>query len=75
MKTIQEASRILFGFNVLKEKRHTIPLYNINRLGPEFSGELLDIYSDIDLAKVAKNDDTKADTDLWDEEASACSAT
>ena len=72
LKTIQDATRILFGFKVPKEEKHTIPVYDINRLGPEFSGGLLDIYSEIDQARVAKSDDTKANTDLWDEQASSC---
>ena len=73
LKSIQEASRILFGFKTPKEERHTIPLYDVNRLGPELSAGLVDIYTEIDQAKVAKNDDSKAETDLWDTQASICS--
>ena len=69
--TIQEASRILFGFEVPKEERHVIPIYDVARLGPEVAG-LENIYSEIDQAKVAKSDDTKADTSLWDDNVLSC---
>ena len=72
LKTIQEASRILFGFSISREERHIIPIYDINRLATEAVG-MQDIYFEIDQAKVAKADDSKIDTTLWDEQASHCS--
>ena len=72
LKTIQEVTRIFFDFNIPKAEQHTIPIYDIKRLGPTFTSGLLDIYSEIDQAKVAKSDDTKVNTDLWDEQASTC---
>ena len=68
---IQEASRILFRFEIPKEERHVIPIYDVARLGPEVTG-LQDIYSEFDQAKVAKSDDTKADTTLWDDQVFSC---
>ena len=65
LKTIQEVIRILFGFHIHKEEQHIIPIYDTTRLGPLVPG-LQDIYSEIDQARVAKSDDSMADTSLWD---------
>ena len=68
LKTIQEATRILFGFSIPKEEKHVIPIYDVNRLAPEVLG-LQDIYSEIDQAKAARADDSTIDTSLWDDQA------
>ena len=68
LKTIQEATRMLFGFRIHEEERHIIPIYDTTRLAPLIPG-LQDIYTEIDQAKVAKNDDSEADTSLWDHQA------
>ena len=61
-KGSKKAPRILFNSSVRKDEKHTIPVCDVvNRLEPEYSGGLLDNYSEIDQAKGAKNDDTKAD--------------
>ena len=65
LKTIQEATRILFGFHIYKEEQHTIPIYDSTRLGPLIPG-LQGIYSERDQARVAKSDNSAADTSLWD---------
>ena len=74
LKTIQETSRILFGFSIPKEERHVIPLYDVYRLAPEILG-LHDIYSEIDQAMVARADDSAIDTSLWDDQAAHYSGT
>ena len=63
LKTIQEVSRILFGFANPREERHTILIYDSARLAPEIFG-LQDIYSEIYQAKVAKHDDSEINTML-----------
>ena len=65
LKIIQETTRILFGFQIHKEEQHTIPIYDATRLGPLIPG-LQDIYSEIDQSRVAKSDNSVADTSLWD---------
>ena len=50
LKTIQEATRILFGFQIHKEERY---VYDSARLGPLIPG-LLDVYAEIDQANVEK---------------------
>ena len=61
LKAIQEVSRILFGFAIQREEKHTIPIYDSARLAPEVFG-LQDIYSEIDQSKVAKHDDSDINT-------------
>ena len=68
VKVLQEATRILFNWDPPVERAHTIPVYDVNRLGMELEG-LEDIYYEINQSQVAKNDDAAANTDLWDEAA------
>ena len=66
LKTLQEVGRILFKFDLPKQREHTIPIYDVMRLGPGISG-LDAIYDQIDQAKAAKNDDAAINTHLWDD--------
>ena len=66
LKILQEVSRLLFKFDIPKQRAHTIPIYDVMRLGPGVSG-LDAIYDQIDQAKVAKNDDAAVNTHLWNE--------
>ena len=68
LKSLQEVTRLLFRFDSPKPKLHTIPIYDVMRLGPEIEG-LSDIYEEINQARVAKNDDAVADSTMWDEAA------
>ena len=66
LKVLQEATRILFDWAPPIERPHTIPIYDVNRLGLKLEG-LEFIYEKINQSKVAKNDDAAADTLLWDD--------
>ena len=68
MKVLQEASRIFFNLEAPIERPHSIPLYNINRLGLKLDG-LEHIYDEINQSQVARNDNAAANTKLWDDAA------
>ena len=66
IKVLQEATRLLFDWEVPVERPHITPVYDVNHLGLTLEG-LENIYDEIDQAQVAKNDNAIPDTTLWDE--------
>ena len=65
VKVLQEATRIFFNWDAPIERPHTIPVYDVTRLGLKLEG-LDNIYNEINQSLVAKNDDAAANTTLWD---------